>query len=150
MSTPRGANATKPTYFQIQAGKLDQQVTAFIDKHDTDGDHALSLDEVREAGGLTNPTKFKSNSLAMTQSLWKAISGPSNTINAKEYAQYLILLDADQNTQITQREVDAAAWAVAEAEREAEATAKAEAKASAVAKLAALGLTEGEVAALLA
>jgi len=52
--------------------------------------------------------------------------------------------------EITQREADAAAWAVAEAAREAEATAKAEAKASAVAKLAALGLTEGEVAALLA
>jgi hypothetical protein len=52
--------------------------------------------------------------------------------------------------EITQREADAAAWAEAEAEREAEATAKAEAKASAVAKLAALGLTEGEVAALLA
>jgi hypothetical protein len=52
--------------------------------------------------------------------------------------------------EITQREADAAAWAVAEAEREAEAEAKAEAKASAVAKLAALGLTEGEVAALLA
>jgi hypothetical protein len=52
--------------------------------------------------------------------------------------------------EIAQREVDAAAWAVAEAERETEATAKAEAKASAVAKLAALGLTEGEVAALLA
>jgi hypothetical protein len=52
--------------------------------------------------------------------------------------------------EITQREADAAAYAVAEAEREAEATAKAEAKASAVAKLAALGLTEGEVAALLA
>jgi hypothetical protein len=52
--------------------------------------------------------------------------------------------------EITQREADAAAYAVAEAEREAEAEAKAEAKASAVAKLAALGLTEGEVAALLA
>jgi membrane protein involved in colicin uptake len=52
--------------------------------------------------------------------------------------------------EITQREADAAAHAEAEAEREAEATAKAEAKASAVAKLAALGLTEGEVAALLA
>lgn len=52
--------------------------------------------------------------------------------------------------EIAQREADAAAYAVAEAEREAEATAKAEAKASAVAKLAALGLTEGEVAALLA
>jgi hypothetical protein len=52
--------------------------------------------------------------------------------------------------EITQREVDAAAYAEAEAEREAEATAKAASKASAVAKLAALGLTEGEVAALLA
>jgi hypothetical protein len=52
--------------------------------------------------------------------------------------------------EIAQREVDAAAYAVELAEREAEATAKAEAKASAVAKLAALGLTEGEVAALLA
>lgn len=52
--------------------------------------------------------------------------------------------------EIAQREVDAAAWAVAEAEREAEATAKAASKASAVAKLATLGLTEGEVAALLA
>jgi hypothetical protein len=52
--------------------------------------------------------------------------------------------------EVAQREADAAAWDVAEAEREAEATAKAEAKASAVAKLAALGLTEGEVAAILA
>jgi hypothetical protein len=52
--------------------------------------------------------------------------------------------------EIAQREVDAAAWAAAEAEREAEATAKAASKASAVAKLAALGLTEGEVVALLA
>ena len=52
--------------------------------------------------------------------------------------------------EIAQREADALAWAEVEAEREAEATAKAEAKASAVAKLAALGLTEGEVAALLA
>lgn len=52
--------------------------------------------------------------------------------------------------EIAQREADASAWAVAEAEREAEATAKAEAKASAVAKLSALGLTEGEVAAILA
>jgi hypothetical protein len=52
--------------------------------------------------------------------------------------------------EIAQREVDAAAYAVELAEREAEATAKAEAKASAIAKLAALGLTEGEVAAILA
>jgi hypothetical protein len=52
--------------------------------------------------------------------------------------------------EIAQREVDAATYAVAEAEREAESTAKAASKASAVAKLAALGLTEGEVAALLA
>ena len=52
--------------------------------------------------------------------------------------------------EVAQREADAATYAAELAEREAEATAKAEAKASAVAKLAALGLTEGEVAALLA
>lgn len=52
--------------------------------------------------------------------------------------------------EVAQREADALAWAEAEAEREAQATAKAEAKASAIAKLAALGLTEGEVAAILA
>ena len=52
--------------------------------------------------------------------------------------------------EIAQRETDALAWAEVEAEREAEATAKAAAKASAEAKLASLGLTEGEVAALLA
>jgi hypothetical protein len=52
--------------------------------------------------------------------------------------------------EVAQREVDALAWAEWKAEQDAEATAKAAAKASAVAKLAALGLTEGEVAALLA
>ena len=51
--------------------------------------------------------------------------------------------------EVAQREVDAAAWAESEAEREAEATAKAEAKASAEAKLAALGLTADEIAALI-
>ena len=50
--------------------------------------------------------------------------------------------------EITQREADAAAAAVAEAERQAAEEAKAAAKASAVAKLAALGLTEEEAAAL--
>ena len=51
--------------------------------------------------------------------------------------------------EIAQREADALAWAEVEAEREAEATAKAEAKASAEAKLAALGLTADEIAALI-
>ena len=50
--------------------------------------------------------------------------------------------------EIAQREVDAAAYAVEQAEREAAAAAKAEAKASAEAKLAALGLTPEEIAAL--
>jgi hypothetical protein len=50
--------------------------------------------------------------------------------------------------EIAQREADAAAAAVAEAERQAAEEAKAAAKASAVAKLAALGLTEEEAAAL--
>lgn len=50
--------------------------------------------------------------------------------------------------EITQREVDAAAFAIEQAEREAEAAAVAEAKASARAKLAALGLTAEEILAL--
>ena len=50
--------------------------------------------------------------------------------------------------EVAQREVDAAAFALQEAEREAAATAKAAAKASAEAKLAALGLSADEIAAL--
>jgi hypothetical protein len=50
--------------------------------------------------------------------------------------------------EIAQREVDAVAYAEQEAAEEAAAQAKAEAKASAEAKLAALGLTAEEIAAL--
>ena len=51
--------------------------------------------------------------------------------------------------EISQREADAAAFAIEQAEREAEATATAEAKASGIAKLLALGLTESEANALI-
>jgi hypothetical protein len=51
--------------------------------------------------------------------------------------------------EIQQRELDAIAAATRKSEEDAIAAAKAEAKASAVAKLAALGLTEAEVSALL-
>jgi hypothetical protein len=50
--------------------------------------------------------------------------------------------------EIAQLEIDRANWEVERAAREAEATAKAAAKASALAKLAALGLTEDELATL--
>ena len=50
--------------------------------------------------------------------------------------------------EIAQREADAAAWAVEQTARDAEAQAKADAKLSAQAKLASLGLTGAEVAAL--
>ena len=50
--------------------------------------------------------------------------------------------------EITQRDADAAAYAVRKAEEEAAAAAAATAKASAEAKLAALGLTADEIAAL--
>jgi hypothetical protein len=52
------------------------------------------------------------------------------------------------DAEIAQREADAAAWAVEQAARDAAAQAAAEAKASAQAKLAALGLTADEIAAL--
>ncbi len=50
--------------------------------------------------------------------------------------------------EVAQREADAIATAAAQAEREAAETAKAAAKASAEAKLAALGLSADEIAAL--
>lgn len=50
--------------------------------------------------------------------------------------------------EIAQQEADAAEWAAREAERQAAEQAVAEAKASAQAKLAALGLTADEIAAL--
>ena len=50
--------------------------------------------------------------------------------------------------EIAQMEADAAVFAAEQAAREAEAAAKAEAKANAEAKLAALGLTADEIAAL--
>lgn len=50
--------------------------------------------------------------------------------------------------EIAQREADRAAWAAEQAAREAAEAAKAEAKASAEAKLASLGLTPEEIAAL--
>jgi len=50
--------------------------------------------------------------------------------------------------EVAQREVDAAAAAIQQAEREAAEAAKADAKLSAQAKLAALGLTGEEIAAL--
>lgn len=50
--------------------------------------------------------------------------------------------------EVAQMEADAAAYAAQKAQEEAEAQAKAEAKASAEAKLAALGLSADEIAAL--
>jgi len=52
------------------------------------------------------------------------------------------------DAEIAQMEADAAAWATQKAEEDAKATAEAEVKASAQAKLAALGLTAEEIAAL--
>jgi len=52
------------------------------------------------------------------------------------------------DAEIAQMEADAAAYAVRQAEENAKAAAEAEAKASAQAKLAALGLTAEEIAAL--
>jgi hypothetical protein len=52
------------------------------------------------------------------------------------------------DAEVAQREADAAAYAAQKAEQDAAATAKATAKASAEAKLAKLGLTAEEIAAL--
>ena len=66
-------------------------------------------------------------------------------VNCETGEQIVIeLTDAE----IAQMEIDQANFQAQRAAREAEATAKAEAKASALAKLAALGLTEDELATL--
>jgi len=66
-------------------------------------------------------------------------------INCETKEESVIPLTAEE---IAQREVDAAAYAVAEAERIAAAEAAAAVKASGIAKLLALGLTQEEANAL--
>jgi len=66
-------------------------------------------------------------------------------INCETGEQTEVELTADE---IAQREVDAAAYTAQKAEQDAAEAAKAAAKASAEAKLAALGLTVDEIAAL--
>ena len=75
----------------------------------------------------------------MSETLTKVV------INCETKVQEVIPLTAEE---IAQREVDAAAYAVAEAERLAAAEAAAAVKASGIAKLLALGLTEEEANAL--
>lgn len=66
-------------------------------------------------------------------------------VNCATGEQSIVPLSAEE---LAQREADAAAFAAEQAARQAEEEAKAQAKASAEAKLAALGLTAEEIAAL--
>jgi hypothetical protein len=75
----------------------------------------------------------------MTETLTKIV------VNCETGVQEVLPLT---EAELTQRELDAAAYAEQQAIQEAEEVAKAEAKASAEAKLAALGLTADEIAAL--
>jgi len=68
-------------------------------------------------------------------------------VNCETGEQTIVPLTAEE---IAQREADAAAFAEAKAIQDAEAEAKAEAKASAIAKLAAIGLSDAEIAAITA
>jgi hypothetical protein len=101
-----GFNAA-PKFFQIQAGKLDQQAKAFILKNDTNKDGELSQAEVQAAGGLTPGVRSKVSSASIATSLWAGVSGPGGGIGAKEYAQFLVALDFDRDGKITQDESDA-------------------------------------------
>lgn len=68
-------------------------------------------------------------------------------VNCETGEQTIVPLTAEE---IAQREADAVAYAEAKAIQDAEAQAKAEAKASAIAKLAAIGLSDAEIAAITA
>ena len=76
----------------------------------------------------------------MSETLTKVV------VNCETGVQEIIPLTPEE---ITQREADAAAFAIEQAEREAAAIAAAEAKASGIAKLLALGLTQDEANALI-
>lgn len=75
----------------------------------------------------------------MTETLYKV------ELNCETGEETVTPLTAEE---IAEHEASAKAWQAEMAERQAEAKAKAEAKASALAKLAALGLTEEEAAAI--
>ena len=75
----------------------------------------------------------------MTETLTKIV------VDCSTGEQTIVPLTAEE---IAQREADAQAYAEAEAIRLAEEAAKAEAKASAISKLAALGLSDTEIAAI--
>ena len=77
----------------------------------------------------------------MTETLTKIV------VDCSTGEQTIVPLTAEE---IAQREADAAAYAEQQAAQEAEAVARAEAKASAEAKLAAIGLTADEIAAITA
>ena len=113
MSMNIGGSSAAPRFFQIQAGKLDQQAKDFILKNDTNKDGELSQAEVQAAGGLTPGVRSSVPSASIAASLWAGVSGPSNGIGAKEYGQFLVALDFDRDGKITQEESDAtmASWA---------------------------------------
>jgi hypothetical protein len=95
----------QPT-FQLQNGQLDVQAKQFIKQFDTDLDGSLSQAEVAKSSGLMGAVQTKVTSPQLAQALWASIAGPSNTINAKEYAYLLLMVDDDQNGMITQAEAD--------------------------------------------
>lgn len=94
---------TQP-YFLMQQGKLDVQAKQFIQQFDTDLDGSLSQAELKKSTGLLGPVQTKVSSPDLAQALWASVAGPTNTINAKEYASFLLIVDADQNGMITQAE----------------------------------------------
>ena len=112
MSMNIGGSSASPRFFQIQAGKLDQQAKDFILKNDTNKDGELSQAEVQAAGGLTPGVRSRVSSASTAASLWAGVTGPSGGIGAKEYAQFLVALDFDRDGKVTQDESDAtmASW----------------------------------------
>ena len=100
-------SVNRQPYFQLQNGKLDVQAKQFIKQFDTDLDGSLSQEEVSKSSGLMGAVQTKVSSPQLAQALWASIAGPSNTINAKEYAALLLGVDADRNGMITQFEADA-------------------------------------------
>ena len=100
-------SVNRQPYFQLQNGKLDVQAKQFIKQFDTDLDGSLSQEEVSKSSGLMGAVQTKVTSPQLAQALWASIAGPTNTINAKEYAAFLLTVDgANVDGIITQAEAD--------------------------------------------
>jgi hypothetical protein len=97
-NTMHSANDTMPL------ASMRTFIAQSISLHDTNKDGEISLDEAIKGPGLTGEKK-NTYTAEDAKALWASISGPTGTLSARDYAQYLLYLDKDANGELTEQEV---------------------------------------------